>query len=148
MSSNPPLDSEARAVAREILRQHRVAVIATSVADDPWASTVFYAEADFILYVNTPTPTTMPRNLRANPRVSYAVDSREPSLFLQATGRATVVEDPAELAQAREILAIKVPEAHVGAAGYTLVRIETAIVYVSDFREGYRPRARIDIFTL
>jgi nitroimidazol reductase NimA-like FMN-containing flavoprotein (pyridoxamine 5'-phosphate oxidase superfamily) len=143
MSTNASIDWDARAGALDILREQRVAVIATSDGDQPWASTVYYAEDGFTLYVNTPNGTTMLRNLRQNPRVSYAIDERRPTFFLQAAGRSAVVEDPAEFERARSLLAAKVPEAHVGHPNYTLVKIVSEIVYVSDFRTGYRPRAAI-----
>src|SRR5579884_2152641 len=143
MASNPTTTWDARSAALEILREHRVAVVATALGDQPWASTVYYAEDGFVLYVNTPNSTTMLRNVRQNPRVSYAIDERTPTFFLQAIGRATIVDDPEEFARARELLAAKVPEAHVGHPDYTLVRIDTEVVYVSDFRRGYRPRAEV-----
>jgi len=145
MTSNSVAAWDARAVALDILRAHRVAVIATAIANQPWASTVFYAEDGFMLYVNTPNGTTMLRNLRANPRVSYAVDEQKPTFFLQATGRASIVDDPDEFARARALFAVKVPEAHVGHPNYTLVKIVSEHVYVSDFRQGYRPRAEFAV---
>jgi nitroimidazol reductase NimA-like FMN-containing flavoprotein (pyridoxamine 5'-phosphate oxidase superfamily) len=143
MTSNSTATWDARAAAGEILRDQRVAVIATSADDQPWAATVYYAEDGFTLYVNTPNTTTMLRNMRRNPRVSYAIDERRPTFFLQAIGRATPVDDPAEFARARALLAAKVPEAHVGRPDYTLVKIVSEVVYVSDFRNGYRPREEI-----
>ncbi|HEX5414234.1 MAG TPA: pyridoxamine 5'-phosphate oxidase family protein, partial [Chloroflexota bacterium] len=103
----------------------------------------YYANDAFTLYVNTPNLTTMLRNLRQNPRVAYAIDERKPTFFLQASGEASIVEDPAEFARARGLLSRKVPEAHVGDPKYTLVKIETDRIYVSDFRNGYRPRAEV-----
>jgi general stress protein 26 len=145
MMSNPSDGWSARAAALEILREQRVAVIATSEGDHPWASTVYYADDGFTLYVNTPTATTMLHNILANPRVGYAIDERRPTFFLQASGVASVVDDPTEFAHAKALLAQKVPEAHVGHPNYTLVRIASTVVYVSDFRSGYRPRARVDV---
>jgi hypothetical protein len=104
---------------------------------------VYYAEDGFTLYVNTPNRTTMLRNMLDNPRVSYAIDERRPTFFLQASGRASVVEDAGEFARARALLATKVPEAHVGHPGYTLVKVVSDVVFVSDFRQGYRPRAEV-----
>ena len=132
-----------RAAALEILDEQRVAVIATSQADQPWASTVYYANDAFTLYVNTPNTTTMLHNLRQNPRVAYAVDERRPTFFLQGCGTASLVEDPTEFEHARTLLARKVPEAHVGHPNYTLVKIATDRVYLSDFRAGYRPRVEL-----
>ncbi len=143
MDSNSTTTWDARSAALDILREHRVAVIATALGDQPWASTVYYAEDGFVLYVNTPNSTTMLRNLLQNPRVSYAIDERTPTFFLQAIGRASVVDNPEEFARARALLAAKVPEAHVGHPSYTVVRIDTEVVYVSDFRHGYRPRAEV-----
>src|SRR5438270_13075412 len=91
MASNPQQIWDARATALEILRAQRVAVIATADQDEPWASTVFYADDGFNLYVNTPDGTRMLRNLRANPRVSFAIDERAPTYFLQAAAIASVV---------------------------------------------------------
>ena len=145
MTSNSTPAWDARAAARQILRAQRVAVIATSADDQPWAATVYYAEDGFTLYVNTPSSTTMLRNMLRNPRVSYAIDERRPTFFLQAVGRAAVVDDPAEFERARALLAAKVPEAHVGRPDYTLVKIVSEIVYVSDFRQGYRPREEFHV---
>src|ERR1051326_8516573 len=96
MASNPKPTWDARATALEILRAQRVAVIATTDHDEPWASTVFYADEGFSLYVNTPNGTRMLRNLKANPRVSFAIDERAPTFFLQAAAIASVVDDPDE----------------------------------------------------
>lgn len=136
---------DARAAALTILRDHRVAVVATAIDNQPWASTVYYAEDGFTLYINTPNSTTMLRNLRANPRVSYAIDEQRPTFFLQAIGHAEIVEEPTEFQHARALLAVKVPEAHVGQPGYTLVKIRTERVYLSDFRQGYRPRVEFAV---
>lgn len=143
MTSNSITTWDARAAALDILRENRVAVIATADSNQPWASTVYYAEDGFTLYVNTPNTTTMLHNLRQNPRVSYAIDERRPTFFLQAIGHASIVENSAEFDRARELLAAKVPEAHVGHPNYTLVKIATEVAYVSDFRQGYRPRAEV-----
>ncbi len=143
MGSNLPDAPDPRGAALDLLRTHRVAVVATTDGLQPWASTVYYADDGFTLYVNTPNGTTMLRNLRQNPRVGYAVDEQRPTFFLQGIGWATVVEDSGEFERARSLLAVKVPEAHVGHPGYTLVKIASRVVYVSDFRQGYRPRATI-----
>lgn len=145
MSSNNSEAWDARAAALEILQTQRVAVIATVHQDQPWASTVYFADDGFTLYVNTPDETTMLRNLRLNPRVSYAIDERRPSFFLQAVGRAVEVRDPTEFEHARQLLSVKVPEASVGKPGYTLVKITTECLYVSDFRLGRHPRAEVTI---
>lgn len=143
MASNSAVTWDARSAALDILRDNRVAVIATAAHSQPWASSVYYAEDGFVLYVNTPNSTTMLRNMLDNPRVSYAIDERKPTFFLQAIGRASVVSDADEFERARALLATKVPEAHVGRPSYTLVKIVSEIVYISDFRQGYRPRAEI-----
>jgi len=143
MASNPKPEWDARTIALEILRAQRVAVIATADGGEPWASTVFYADEGFTLYVNTPNGTRMLRNMRANPRVSFAIDERAPTYFLQAAALARLVDDPIEYAHARELLAVKVPEAHVGHPSYTLVKLVSQRVYVSDYRGGYRPRAEL-----
>ncbi len=145
MTTNNSGPWNARAAALDILQSERVAVVATSFQDRPWASTVYYVDAGFVIYVNTPNSTTMLRNLLVNPNVSFAIDERRPTFFLQATGNASVVVDPAELAQVTLLFAVKVPEAHVGADDYTLVRIDTDRVYVSDLRDGYRPRAEVEV---
>jgi len=145
MASNSAAAWDARSAALDILRGNRVAVVATAAGSQPWASSVYYAEDGFVLYVNTPNSTTMLRNLRENPRVSYAIDERKPTFFLQAIGRASVVGDADESERARALLAAKVPEAHVGHPSYTLVKIVSEVVYVSDFRQGYRPRAEVVI---
>ncbi|HVC32178.1 MAG TPA: pyridoxamine 5'-phosphate oxidase family protein [Chloroflexota bacterium] len=145
MSSRAAVTWDARAAALDILREQRVAVIATVDGDQPWASTVYYAADGFVLYVNTPNGTTMLHNITQNSCVGYAIDERRPTFFLQAIGRAAIVDDSEEFVHARALLAVKVPEAHVGAPGYTLVKIESTVVYVSDFRQGYRPRAEVII---
>src|SRR5947209_17932418 len=129
MSINAEASWDARAAALDILRAERVAVIATTDGLQPWASTVYYAEDGFTLYVNTPNSTTMLRNLRGNGRVGYAIDERRPTFFLQGIGQSTVVDDPVEFERARALLAVKVPEAHVGHPDYTVVKIASDIVY-------------------
>lgn len=143
MASNSAPTWDARSAALDILRDNRVAVVATAAGFQPWASSVYYAEDGFVLYVNTPNSTTMLRNLIENPRVSYAIDERKPTFFLQAIGYASVVSNATEFEHARSLLARKVPEAHVGGSGYTLIKIVSEVVYVSDFRQGYRPRAEV-----
>lgn len=145
MASKSTQAWDARADALEILREQRVAVVATAADNQPWASTVYYAEEGFVLYVNTPSSTTMLRNMLQNPRVSYAIDERAPTFFLQGIGHSSIVDDSEEFARARALLATKVPEAHVGQPNYTLVKIVSEVVYVSDFRQGYRPRAEVII---
>src|SRR6185437_4507848 len=107
MASNSAATWDARSAALDILRENRVAVIATAAGAQPWASSVYYAEDGFVLYVNSPNSTTMLRNLIENPRVSYAIDERKPTFFLQAIGHASVVSDTDEFERARSLLAVK-----------------------------------------
>lgn len=137
-------DGAWEALAREILRDHKVAVVATSRADVPWASTVYYAEDGFTLYVNTPSSTRMLGNMKGNPAVAYVVDDRTPDLFLQGEGTARVVAPGPAWDRAAALIRDKVPGAHVGQPGFEIVAILTRTLHLSDFRDGYRPRVTID----
>lgn len=131
--------------ARGVLAGSRVAVIATSVGEMPWASTVYYASDGFDLYINTPEQTRMLRNMLANPHVAYTVDDRTPTLFVQGEGMASVVPAGAELERASALIRERVPEASVGRPGMRIVKIVTDEIYLSDFREGRQPRKQLTV---
>jgi len=137
------VDEPSRKVA-DYLASHRVAVIATTDGERPWASTVYYAAAGFDLVINTPASTRMLRNIHQKAPVAYAIDERVPDLFLQGEGDACELARGSDWDQAAALLGEKVPEAHVGAPGFTIVKVATRRLVLSDFREGFRPPLVMD----
>lgn len=125
----------------DFLAAHRVAVIATAAGSAPWASTVYYVAQGGNLLINTPITTRMLRNLKENERVAYAVDDRVPDLFLQGEGRAEELLPGSAWEEAAALLRDRVPEAHVGQEGFTIVKITSERVVLSDFRSGFKPPA-------
>ena len=87
--------------------------LSTSAEDVPWVAGAYFAETDaFTLMVVLEGEGKTFRNLRANPRFSIVVSTGSPfEMFLQAHGDVVVSEDEAELAQAKQAVKAKVPQA-------------------------------------
>jgi hypothetical protein len=102
---------------RALLWEHTTLVMATERDGRPWIASVFYApeqDASGARLVCTLLATSRKlANLRLNPRVAVYVGPHEPTRWLQATGVATLVEEPAVVQDAIGRLTAHAPAARV-----------------------------------
>jgi general stress protein 26 len=126
----------------EILAEHQILALATSYADEPWVSNVFFAEEvsdeTTSLYFATLKPSRKWRHLNANPKVSFAVGDPLPSRWLQGRGTAAKVEDPHEKDRIHSLISAKSPayKGFVSAVEFDVFRIEVGEIRVVDLTGG------------
>jgi hypothetical protein len=87
--------------------------LSTSAENMPWVAGAYFAETDaFTLTVVLEGEGRTLHNLRANPYFSIVISNGSPfEMFLQADGGVVVSDDDAELAQAKQAIKAKVPQA-------------------------------------
>ena len=152
---------------RAFLAEHHALVVATVADGQPWCTRVFFAEAFErdgepddeeggaehdgpeagslpTLYVLAKTPSRKLANLRANDRVGIFVGPEQPTAWLEARGRATVLAGQ-EAAAARQRVLAKAPEAGPFLARVTAeaVRIRLGWLRLTDVR--VEPRRVIEL---
>lgn len=114
------MENEAlRATVLEYIERHRTMTLATALADQPWATTVFYASDGFKLYfLSNPLTSRHGRNLAANHRVAASITEDYPLAKLddwrkikgiQLEGTASLLTTEAELARAVETYVARYP---------------------------------------
>jgi nitroimidazol reductase NimA-like FMN-containing flavoprotein (pyridoxamine 5'-phosphate oxidase superfamily) len=101
---------------RAFLAHHRTMVLATEADGQPSCTRVFFAEvyeaSDLpTLYALVKSPSRKLVNLQANPRVGVFIGPEQPTSWLEAHGRAAVLEDTRARERALALVLAKAPEA-------------------------------------
>jgi nitroimidazol reductase NimA-like FMN-containing flavoprotein (pyridoxamine 5'-phosphate oxidase superfamily) len=101
---------------RAFLAHHRTMVLATEMDGQPSCTRVFFAatyETSELptLYTLVKSPSRKLANLQANPRVGVFIGPERPTSWLEAHGRAAVLEDPRTRERAQALVLAKAPEA-------------------------------------
>src|SRR6266446_900604 len=83
----------------EHLRQHDTMILATAEHGQPWTAGVFFAheitaDGRLVLYATMLKGSRKLETLQKNPRVGFYVGPREPTRWLQGSGRAVVARNP------------------------------------------------------
>jgi len=141
---------EALRAAKRIYRKNRTLTLVSHADADVWANKVFFAEQDGYLYGVIEQPRNGRghhyRNIVRNPHVFFLIDRGVPDLFLQGEGQAEILGDVTERPE-RHILFRRVPEAVIFAKFFPLLvfRIRPTHLYISDYSEEWKPRARVEV---
>ncbi len=130
-------------VAQEILGENASGTFATAGNGGPWATSAFFAEEGFDLYLLLENRGRALADIRANPQVAVAIDRRIPDRFLQMEGRAEILEGPEAKRGMAKVVA-KVPMA-ANFRGLSVLRFRTAVVRVTDFRRGWFPARELKL---
>jgi uncharacterized protein YhbP (UPF0306 family) len=127
------------AAVRRHLAEHHVCTLATAREDAPWAASCFYAPRDLDLYICQRRDARTLANLRANPRVGFAVDDRRTEAWLQGAGGAAPVSGDAET-WARDALSQAAPEfvRHFSNLEFPVLRIRAQEITFVDRRQRIR----------
>ena len=158
--SSPERVADVGACLRDFFAEHHTLVLATVVDGQPWCTRVFFAEElggepcfaeelggepCLTLYLLAKTPSRKLTNLEANDRVGVFVGPEQPTAWLEARGRATVLRDPTDDAAARARVLAKSPEAGPFLARVTAeaVRVRIEWLRLTDVR--VTPRRVIEI---
>lgn len=142
---------------RQYLETHRVATLATSSGDLPWAAAVFYAMDGTVLYFLSSPKSRHCRNLAKNPRVALTVQEEYADWLdikgVQLEGEAREISG-AEEERARKLygekfpvvgLVAKAPAAIVKAlAKVRWYKVEPERVYFVDNEKGLGEREEFD----
>jgi len=145
MSVGQSLTAEAilEAVHRHLAARH-VCTLATSQGDVPWAASSFYVARGIDLFVCQGKRARTLANMRANPKVGFAVDDGKAEAWLQGLGTAAPAGREDE-AWAREQLRERAPEFthHFTNPEQPVLLISVAEVTFSDRPHGIHPRQHL-----
>jgi nitroimidazol reductase NimA-like FMN-containing flavoprotein (pyridoxamine 5'-phosphate oxidase superfamily) len=122
------MDEAALTKINSFIAQYQTLVIATENEEQPFATRIFFVEdpasaTALNLYGTLITSSRKLANLRKNPRVGIFIGPDLPSIWLEATAHARVLDDETRAAEVREKLARKSP-----AAAAFIARVPTAAV--------------------
>jgi nitroimidazol reductase NimA-like FMN-containing flavoprotein (pyridoxamine 5'-phosphate oxidase superfamily) len=112
----------------DFIAQYQTLVIATEDGTQPYATRIFFVEetvtaAGCMLYGTLITSSRKLANLQKNPRVGLFIGPDQPSMWMEATARARVLDDEQLATDVRAKLAHKSP-----AAAAFISRVPTAAV--------------------
>ncbi len=134
----------------EYLAAHRYLSLASVDPDGrPVVHTMGYASDGAIVYCATNRETRKTQNMKRNPNVAFVVsedyDKWEMIQGVQMQGKATILEDKAEIKRAIEILARKFPAfASLGQNPvYLFFKIEPIEGYFLDYTKAFGHRDRV-----
>jgi len=134
----------------EYLSAHRYLALASVDPDGrPVVHTMGYASDGAIVYCATNRETRKAQNMKRNPNVAYVVSEDyerwETIQGVQIQGKATILEDQAEIKRAIEILARKFPPfASLGQNPvYLFFKIEPIEGYFLDYTKAFGHRDRV-----
>lgn len=108
-------DSALQAII-EHLRQYDTLILATSEHGQPWTAGVFFAhevtpEGKLVLYATMLQGSRKVDTLRRNPKVGFYVGPREPSRWLQGSGRAVIARNAELIEQGKATVREQAPAA-------------------------------------
>ncbi|MFL5733197.1 MAG: UbiA family prenyltransferase [Chloroflexia bacterium] len=115
MDTNTNNEAALQAV-REHLRQYDTLILATAEHGQPWTAGVFFAhevtpDGKLVLYTTMLQGSRKVETLKKNPKVGFYVGPREPSCWLQGSGRAVVAINPALTEKGKAIVREQAPGA-------------------------------------
>src|SRR5262245_22701403 len=100
----------------EHLRKYDTMILATADHGQPWTAGVFFAhevtpDGNLVLYVTMLQGSRKVETLQKNPKVGFYVGPREPSKWLQGSGRAVVAHDSKVIERGTAIVREQAPNA-------------------------------------
>src|SRR5438552_7242255 len=100
----------------EHLRQYDTLILATAENGQPWTAGVFFAheitsDGKLVLYATMLQGSRKLETLQKNPRVGFYVGPREPSRWLQGSGRAVMARNPELIEKGTAIVREQAPGA-------------------------------------
>lgn len=116
-----------------LLRKGRTMVVSTT-GEALWSAKVYYALEGGIVFLVEKGSLTL-KNIQKNDNVVFTIDFDTPDLFIQGTGKVTVLGEPKEFHKERGALLYKVPEDTLFVkSGHVLIaRLSPDNVRFSDF---------------
>src|SRR3989442_4768827 len=126
------MDDTAREIINKFLAQYETLAIATEHEGQPYVTRAFFVEEpvnDTTLKLYCPFITTSRKlaNLRQNPRVGLFIGPTQPTVWLEATAQARVLEDEQASTTARENLGKKARTAAMFIARVPIVAVELRV---------------------
>src|SRR6266699_5950960 len=126
------MDDTTRETISIFLSQYDTLAIATELDGQPFVTRAFFVEEPVTdtglkLYGTFITTSRKLANLRQNPRVGLFIGPDQPSVWLEATAQARVLEDEQASTTARENLGKKSPTAAMFIARVPIVAVELRV---------------------
>jgi nitroimidazol reductase NimA-like FMN-containing flavoprotein (pyridoxamine 5'-phosphate oxidase superfamily) len=138
------MDAQTRQTLRQFLAEYDTLLIATERDHQPYTTGAFFAEeltesGDFNLYFTFIVTSRKLANLRENPKVGLFIGPRQPTIWLEGTGLAQVVEDAQEAERAKQLVMSKSEMAGKFMATVPIVPVRVAVNWarITDLRAGY-----------
>jgi len=137
------MDEQTRSTLQAFLAEYDTLLIATEHEHQPYTTGAFFAEeitdSDLTLYFTFIVTSRKLANLRQNPKVGLFIGPRQPTVWLEGTGLAEVVEDGAEAERAKQLVMQKSQTAAAFMAMVPIVAVKVQVNWarITDLRSGY-----------
>jgi nitroimidazol reductase NimA-like FMN-containing flavoprotein (pyridoxamine 5'-phosphate oxidase superfamily) len=138
------MDQQTRQTMQQFLAEYDTLLIATERDHQPYTTGAFFAEeltesGEFNLYFTFIVTSRKLANLRDNPKVGIFVGPRQPTVWLEGTGLAKVIEDAQEAERAKQLVMSKSEMAGQFMAMVPIlpVRVQVNWARITDLRAGY-----------
>ena len=141
----PQMNAETRQTMEAFLAQYDTLLIATERDHQPYTTGAFFAEeitdsGNLVLYFTFIITSRKLANLRDNPKVGIFIGPRQPTEWLEGTGKAYVVEDAQEAERVKQLVMTKSELAGKFMAQVPIlpVRVDVTWARITDLRAGYK----------
>jgi nitroimidazol reductase NimA-like FMN-containing flavoprotein (pyridoxamine 5'-phosphate oxidase superfamily) len=138
------MDAESKKTIETFLTEYDTLLIATERDHQPYTTGAFFAEeltdsGDFNLYFTFIVTSRKLANLIDNPRVGIFIGPRQPTIWLEGTGLARVLEDEQEVERAKQLVMQKSEMAagFIATVPIKAVKVQVNWARITDLRAGY-----------
>lgn len=140
----PQMDQQTHQTLAQFLAEYDTLLIATERDHQPYTTGAFFAEeisegGDITLYFTFIVTSRKLANLRENPKVGLFIGPRQPTVWLEGTGVARVIEDGPEAERAKQLVMGKSALAGQFMAMVPIVPVRVVVNWarITDLRAGY-----------
>ncbi len=131
---------------KELLETHSTITISTcSPEGELWSTKTYYGDENGYIYVCIEDKGKAFANIKKNPRIFFVIEKNDPFFFAQGTATVEIIGPSEEHPLERSYYLRK----NFGAVGFLrmvkthVIRIKPEKVFISDFREGWKPRTEL-----
>ena len=138
------MDAESKKTIETFLAEYDTLLIATERDHQPYTTGAFFAEeltdsGAFNLYFTFIVTSRKLANLIDNPKVGIFIGPRQPTIWLEGTGLAQVLEDEQEVERAKQLVMQKSEMAagFIATVPIKAVKVRVNWARITDLRAGY-----------
>ncbi len=137
------MDAESKKTIETFLAEYDTLLIATERDHQPYTTGAFFAEelidSEFNLYFTFIVTSRKLANLIDNPKVGIFIGPRQPTIWLEGTGLARVLEDEQDVERAKHLVMNKSEMAagFIATVPIKAVKVQVNWARITDLRAGY-----------